>query len=245
MKTFEETYKKRIETVFEDNKEKLKNSELSEILKRNYVWSKVDPSAKILICGINPSYREDAEKKRNKDPFAPYSFDFQKVCESDAFYKKRIELLPKEVTSKVTYIDMLVQRHSNQKDLVKFCDSDKGRAFLAQQLEITKDVIEQIQPTLILVFNRFASNFWGLHPKRKADGKFDNIWLGYTFEDNNDGSYTIKKEMQKESIGNKIETTLAGTKIYFSKHIDWRVSKDEYNRISENVSSLIKKYCHE
>lgn len=240
MKTFEETYKKRIETVFDEYKEKIKDSELTEILKRNYVWSKVDSSAKILICGINPSYRKE-------DILEPYPFNFNEVCQTDSYYKTRYDLLPKSHAQKATYIDMLVQRHSNQKDLLKFCSKKNkfGIDFIAQQLEITKEVIEHIQPTLILVFNRFASNFWGLHPKRKADGKFDNIWLGYTFEDNNDGSYTIKKEMQKESIGNKIETTLAGTKIYFSKHIDWRVSKDEYNRISENVSSLIKKYCHE
>ncbi|HBG70051.1 MAG: hypothetical protein A2W93_09950 [Bacteroidetes bacterium GWF2_43_63] len=238
MNTFEEKYLNKIHDLFEKYKGKMEDPKLNEILERNYVWSEFDSSAKILICGINPSYRKN-------DKIEPYPFNFYKVCKTDSYYKTRYDLLPKSHAHKATYIDMLVQRHSNQNDLLKFCSIDAGKYFIAQQLEITQEVIEQIQPTLILVFNRFASNFWGLHPKKQADGEFTNIWLGYTFEDNNDGSYTIKKEMQKKTIGNKKETSLAGAKIYFSKHIGWRISKDEYFRISENVSSLIKKYCHE
>ncbi|HBG69830.1 MAG: hypothetical protein A2W93_00430 [Bacteroidetes bacterium GWF2_43_63] len=242
MNTFEEKYLNKIQDLFEKYKGKMEDPELNKILKRNYVYSEVNSSAKILICGLNPSFRENQENEGGKDPFEPYGFNFHEVVEKDSFYKKRYDLLPIPLASKATYIDMLVQRHSNQKDLLKFCSTEKGKSFLAQQLEITKDVVEQLKPSLILVFNRFASNFWGLNPKIQADGKFTNIWLGYTFEDNNDGSFTIKKEMLKDSIGNKKETTLAGTKIYFSKHLDWRVRKEEYGQISSTVKDLISKY---
>jgi hypothetical protein len=216
--------------VFEEAKKTITSPNLLEIVNRDFVYSCVNMNADVIICGINPSFRKE------KTDHETYSFEH---LAEDRYYKKIHEFIENyKGDYKFTYIDMFYQRHTEQSELKNFLGNPEGLKFICNQLIITQEIVEQIKPKFIIVFNRMAANFWGRNNKKNIE----NVWLGYKFEK------TLNEEIFKicgfEDTENRVNhqlksTNLEGTYIYFSRFIG-RLSKVEKEKIKVDLVNLLK-----
>ena len=159
----------KLSELFDFHRKELKNRKQSEIVSRGLVFSEIDPQAELLICGFNPSLRTDFLKTEK-------SYDYNLVKNFDRYFKKFEPLiLSTEFGLKVSYFDLFYQKHSKQKEIDCFYQDEKGLSFLQAQLSLTKQLIVEIKPKVILVFNKQAIPFFEFHPKHKIGMGFNLI----------------------------------------------------------------------
>ena len=228
----------KISQIFEEAKLNIKDPNLKSIIDRNFVSSIIDMKADVLICGINPSFRA------NETNLNFYSFDFNHL-ENDTKYFKKFHDLVKVYKNKFafTYTDMFYQRHTEQKEILSFYSEKEGIEFLCKQLIVTQEMIEQLKPKLILVFNKQAANFWGLNYQDR-ENILENVWLGYEFENTEiENLYRITGLLEsKERLNSGLkDTNLIGTLVYFSRFISYRTDKKVMDKIKSDIPSLINK----
>jgi hypothetical protein len=210
---------------------------LNEIVNREYVYSKLNQNANILICGINPSYRV-----KEDNPNA-YEFDFNdEKVKKDPYFKKFHD---KTKGIQTNYIDLLRQRHTSQSDIGLFMKEEKGLQFIIDQLKVSQNAIENLKPKLILVFNRMAGQFWGRDAIYYKNGNARSVWMGYTFIPTEiEGAMKITGIIQHSDRINQSlkQTNLIGTIIYFSSFISYRTSRKVKTKINKDVPALINQY---
>lgn len=135
----------------------------------------------VLFIGINPSY------VNNKSETLFYSKDSVK----DLSYFKPFNQIINELENnkmynkKVTWshLDMLVFRETQQ----SFIDdvllkSAKGVDFVYKQLMISKQILEYLNPKIIVVSNTSARGFLGRDKFKNKKGEELGVWMGYDFE---------------------------------------------------------------
>ena len=227
----------KISQIFEEAKLNIKDPNLKSIVDRNFVSSIIDMKADVLICGINPSFRA-IETNLNS-----YSFDFNHL-ENDRYFGKFHDLVKVHKDKLAfTYTDMFYQRHTEQKEIAGFYSEKEGIEFLCRQLIVTQEMVEQLKPKLILVFNKQAANFWGLNYQDR-ENIMGNVWLGYEFENTEiENLYRITGLLEsKERLNSGLKATnLIGTLVYFSKFISYRTDKKVMNQIKSDIPLLINK----
>lgn len=239
--------KELLEKLWSEYKDKLDKSELKTIVERNYVYSTIPESEKniILVVGINPSFRIN---EKNTEAF-PFSFNDKKVCEDDQYYKRIKQIVPEDTSFRIEYTDLFYYRATKQEVENEFLKDDTGLEFMAKQLCITRNFIEEIQPKLIVVFNKGSWKYWG---KEYNERKDSNVWMGYTFSPNFEVQSNNRKENEEISfliegfrssnqrVCNELkETILKGIPIYFSKHLAY-LSQKEKDTISEDLRLIIE-----
>lgn len=149
------------------------------IKERGFNYSVNEESKDILITGINPSFRIDAENGN-------CNFDLKIIAKDekyDRYWSSLIKIvLDKELNidfiSKTAYLDIFYFRETNQNFLKnKLLKSSEGLNFVIDQIKLTQKVIETIiKPKLIIVKNKEASAYWG----KFADKGI--YWMGYKLE---------------------------------------------------------------
>lgn len=221
-----------------NTKEKLINlwesqyiNELPSFIKeRGFVLSENNVQKDILITGINPSFRKDAEN-------GYYSFDFQETLKDlkyDNYWgpiKKMLFDIDSSIDlrNKTAYLDIFYFREKEQIRLKnEILKNEFGIKFLADQLSITQTTIENIiKPKLIIVKNKESGAYWGRN--------FNNgiFWMGYKLEfiENSiyGDIYRIKGfEENNQRINNNIkETKLFDSLILFTEHISQYTKKEK------------------
>lgn len=231
MNNFEESYLKQIEVLFDKYRGRFQNNDLNEILNHGCVSSIPAMNADILICGINPSYNEKS----------PNHFSFHELVSKRYF--SPLHKITETCTdrSKIDYIDLFCFRRTNQNDIWKFTSDSVGVQFITEHLIITQNIIEQMKPKLILVFNKDAANFFGVRANPDfTDEKSRNIWMGYRFKCDESDSSCIIEGLHKDRINKDFkETNLVGTRVFFSSYMRY-LNTEKRNNIKDTVSNLIK-----
>lgn len=139
-----------------------------EIAERGFRVPHIFPERQILFIGHNPSFRQGDQSGGE----CLYHPSFQ-----DSYFKHYFQFA--EMIGQKdnwNYLDMFYYRHTEQ----AFTSSDADWVpFLCQQLVITQDIVEYLQPKIIVVCNTAAAGYWGL---KASDNRTQGVWMGYTFE---------------------------------------------------------------
>ncbi|WP_405212018.1 hypothetical protein [Dokdonia sp. Asnod2-E02] len=203
--------KAKIETLFTTYTKLLHTQEQQDIIRNGFVFSKIDPTANVLVMGINPSLRTDFIS----DDMC--SYDYSKLHE-DRYFKKFYNLLSAFESQGITYCDLFYQRHTEQKQIANFLNNEIGKQFLRDQLEITKEVITYVAPRLILLFNRQGAQF------------FSSEWM--------DISLDLDKKLSthnKLAYSHKLESY-----IYFAPFLGYRTPKTAFEQLDHDLPLLAK-----
>lgn len=160
----------------------------NEILSRMYCYPITSTIKKdaILFVGLNPSFTEKDEKKVSNYPLSSMN-------NTHAYFKKIEKLNTLEF--EWTHLDLLYLRETSSKK-VKNLLKIGGADFIYEQLQLTKQIIENINPKIIIVANTLSRMFFGfdkdpdnIKPEKR------NLWLNYNFKFDEDlGTHRIISE---------------------------------------------------
>ncbi len=217
MKTFEEKYLTKIRNLFEKYKGKMGDQALNCILDRGFVSSLPNMNAEILICGINPS---DNGKR-------PENFHFQALKNAPYFTTIHDIVSDCKDQNAIDYLDLFCFRNTNQYDIWQFAKNPVGLKYIVDHLMLTQEIIEEINPKVLLVFNKTAATFFGFHANPSDENPENkNIWMGYKFKDcvtiDNMYSNNVKSiiGLHESRINPDLEeTSLNGSKIFFGSYM--------------------------
>lgn len=192
-----------------ENKNFCENRPLApqEILKKN----------SLLFIGLNPSIRK---KHEAEIPKYDGEIDNIKYKLPDKYYSKIDEISQKSgFGNNWTHFDLLFYRGS-QKDVEKISKNlnCKGNLFIWKQLQISKILLDNIEPKLIVIVNSLAREFTGKN-RKEENGKIYGEWLNLKLDEKQD--YYLYK----------------GIPVIFSKQPNRFFKNSE----KENLINLIKK----
>jgi len=218
---------------------------LPEFVKeRGFVYSINSSQKDILITGINPSFRKDAD-------LISSGFDFQNTLRDekwDNYWSPIIKIVYDrdnnvDLKRRSAYLDIFYFREKEQKELKNgILKSPTGVRFLVDQLKITQYVIEEIiKPKVIVVKNKESAAYWG---KLAEQGI---VWMGYQLDYIQSlvcgEIYKISGLLNsKERIAPELnDTNLKGSFILFSQHIN-QYTKTEKRPTAVLLNKLLEKY---
>ena len=141
-------YEEKIKNLFENYKSQ--DPELQEIINRKYVYSQFHTGRKVLFIGLNPSFREKQAKKEE------YYKSFDATNNNDRYFR-RFPLLV-ENKNDWTFLDLLYIRETRQRNIENFYKREPD--FIKQQLKISKEIIKEINPEIIVVCDTFARDLF-------------------------------------------------------------------------------------
>ncbi|HPF00820.1 MAG TPA: hypothetical protein PKY63_09155 [Bacteroidales bacterium] len=237
MNTFEEKYLYKIKDLFEKYKGKMRDPELNEILDKGFVSSKPNLNAKILLCGINPSDNGKEEK----------NFHFHDLASAPYFRTLHDVVRECENKNSIDYLDLFCFRNTNQYDIWQFAKDSVGLRFVVDHLILTQEIIEDIQPKVILVFNKTAATFFGYHAAPDdANPTNQKIWMGYKLEDSSmtDNMYSAQMKyitgLHEGRMNTELkETSLRGSKIFFGSYMRY-LKNEKKEELRKLIASLSK-----
>jgi hypothetical protein len=105
----------------------------------------------LLFMGINPSY---AAKNSNSTHFNCF-YTHQQSGEEHVYYNKFAKISSR-VNLPWSHLDMLFYQETAQNSFYEIEKSNGGKTFIAKQLAITKQILENAKPKLIVVSNALA-----------------------------------------------------------------------------------------
>ena len=227
-------YFEKIENIFNY---KSNNNETTKIINRGFCYSEFNKK-KLLFIGINPSYLPNAKLESHYycveaalNGYKKYYGKFQELARGTKY------------ESDWTYIDLFFFRETEQNKINNIIDNDID--FIISQLRLSNEIINDINPEIIVVCNSGSANFFGIN---KTINK--NIWLGYDFIFDEDYGIEIITGINHQSIieKNNIPKNIIGTPILFSstltyldmhnkKRLHWTIE-----RVGKNIMKLKNKY---
>lgn len=221
-----------------------KNDIPLEIFERRFIYSINEVQKDILITGINPSFRETDDINCNF-----YNFQNEVIPEIrwDNYWGPLKKILHSDdysldYTSICAYLDIFYFREMNQKILsTQILKTTGGLNFIAEQLRLTQQVIEDvIKPKIIIVKNKESAAYWGRYAEKNI------YWMGYDFERIKEFPfdfevYRIKGllDTPERLLPEKQKTNLIGSIVIFVPHIN-QYTKKEKKPTAEVISYLMK-----
>lgn len=198
-----------LNSIFEDNDSfghfdffKFKYETIDKIKKKS-----------LLFIGINPS---------NLD-YKIHDSYFYNLCQKDNKYKKffsKFENVSEHVNLYWSHLDLLFFRYTNQNviDNILHKNTKNGVDFICRQLSVSKKILENIQPKIIVVSNTKARFFLGFDKALNSKQQEINIWMGYNFKfDDSIGTYRISNE----------NSNLLHTPVFFTSMLSGRAALDK------------------
>ena len=154
-----------VKQIFEEQINELWNSDKHReisFLNRGYALQNNIELGSLLFVGINPAYK-------NNDP--NQSSHFYDVELEGAVYQyfKKFQDISKKTNIKWTHIDLLFIRETNQKNIEAIVQTQIGWDFCQKQLEISKQIIQETKPKIIVVSNAYARRLFGIYFKCSFD----------------------------------------------------------------------------
>lgn len=174
----------------------------------------------LLFIGINPSY---SEKEADNEK----SYFYNLLQEKNAYQKyfRRFEDISKKVNHKWTHLDLFYFRHTNQKHVYYYLSSSNDSIdFATQQLKITKNIIENITPKVIVVSNALARDLFGAETPK-------GLGFNYFFDDEI-GTHRIKDS----------NSPLNDTPVFFTSMLTGTRALDNgsYERLVWQIKQVLK-----
>lgn len=169
-------FEKKLSELWKRWQGQMASEKLNEILARGICYAKVSEPHRILVTGINPSWRKDDPAAG--DPVCAYSYQDIIAGGEDRYFLSIDKLFPENFKREVAYLDILNYRETEQNVLYDFYKSEQGISFVAENLRLNQLWIEQVvRPRLIMVKNKASWDLWG-----KNATATENIWMGYSME---------------------------------------------------------------
>ena len=198
---------------------------------------KVNPD--LLFIGINPSITKQTRGKIKKDNYSIKNIHNQEIIneiktqdeslrETLPYFNKIQDMVNNNEIEKYECIDLFYERKKTQSELLSISknngDSVELSDFGEKQFEITKKVIEKINPKIVVVINALASKI------------FRNI---YNIADND---FDDEIGTYKKKIFNDQETI-----IFFSGMLSGQHALDNgsFNRLKWHIKQVKKSNCSE
>ena len=213
---------------------------LHELISRNAVWPNLESEKgkSLLFIGINPSY--------DGKPVIPRGYEIQEVVKVRKGHYGQFNKMAQDVElgDKWTCLDLFYYREGNQTVINKLIEdkAGKGLDFICDQLRLTQEIIECLEPKIIIVSNASIRRFFGIDAKEK-DGKINEVWMGYVFDpiDTEKGIYKIigihSNSVSKDTLS---KTRLKDTLVIFSRSFLYMPRTKR-----ENLKEQLMKYRNE
>ena len=228
--------------LWEKYRGQMATEELNGILERGICYSEIKKAHRILVTGMNPSFRKDDPACNEK----VVRFNYQDVVKGgeDHYFTSFDKLFPAEFRQEVAYLDLLNIRETEQNTTWKFIKDSKGLELFAENLRLTQLFIEQVvRPQLIMVKNKGAWGLWGKNATAE-----ENIWMGYRFErvagfDALPCGEVLRitsliDHPDRVTYNDLKETNLRGTLVLFTQHFQY--CKAEERPTPELIAELCK-----
>ena len=196
------------------------------IKQHGYALQETIEKGALLFVGLNPS-------NPNKDNWCGFYNNTQERTDDTHKYFSKFIDISKEVGLSWSHIDLLFVRWTNQKEVEQIMSEENGVEFLWEQLMISKQIIEEAKPEIIVVNNSLARRLLGFEKKGVETGKPFDVWMGFDFEfDNNIGTHRI--------TNNEI---LSGTPVFFTSMLTGQRALDNgsYQRLIWHIN-YVKKF---
>jgi hypothetical protein len=127
--------------------------------------------------GLNPSF--DENKPEIESNFYPLK---QKDNEYQKFFRK-FEQISEETRLNWSHLDMLAMRETDQKKVGSLLTNETGKQFIKEQIEVSKEILEQCKPKVIVVANTLARQFLGKTYDEKQDANVLSLWYKFKFNE--------------------------------------------------------------
>ena len=142
-----------------------------EIINRGFAIQDIILKNSIMFVGINPLFDESS-----KEIHAEF-YNVEQDGKSHPYFNKFKEI-SKKVNHNWTHFDFLYFRETNQKYINELLRKVNGVEFVFKQLEISKKVILEAKPKVLIVSNTMARHFMGFD---KNQDQTQGVWMGFDF----------------------------------------------------------------
>ena len=191
-----------------------------ELINRKYAYC-IDTIEKktVLFIGLNPSFNKNAKKEislysnKNSVKLHPY---FKKIAS--------LEL------ENSAHLDLLYFRETKAKKIHELLKTELGIHFIWEQLQLTKGIIEELKPNILVVANTTARLFLG---KEKNEIKNEKIWLNYDFK--------FDEEIGTDRI--ITDGKLKNTPVFFTSMLSGQRAMDNgsFERLKWHINFVLEK----
>lgn len=182
----EDLYKDRLETIWNNQIDSFPETQNDSVVKLRYAIERELKVGDILFLGMNPSYKP-GEWNNNGGGFyniEPKNTYFQAIYD---FCHLSLGL------NFISHHDILFVRHTNQKEVEQMMNRYEYQVFFDEQLKLSKEIIQSVEPRLIVVLNAGVRNLF----KQIFPFDYENIF------DDELGAYVI-------NIGKKVPVIFTG-----------------------------------
>lgn len=209
-----ENYEESLKIIW--NNEQFKNI---DVVKRGFTAPREISKNGILYIGINPSFSENSVPENSF--YDVYSHK----------YFKKFHDISKVIEIKWSHLDLLFLKETNQNKIYEIINDKEngGLDFIWQQLMISKKIIEESKPKLIVVNNTLARKFLG---KDQNNGKEN--WMDFKF------SEKINEDLGTHTFN---EGVMKGVPIFFSSMFTGQRALDlgSFERLVWHMNFVLKK----
>lgn len=193
------------------------------VIERGYMCIDSIKCNSMLFIGINPSFPDN--RKEN------YGSSFYELTQNANHYKKyygKLEELAKNSNIEWSHLDLLYYRETKQESFNDLINTPAGKEFVWEQLMVSKDIIESVNPKIIVVSNTLARRLMGFEKE-----KGNNEWMNYDFQFDDDiGTYRITTK-----------GSLLNTPVFFTSMLSGQRALDlgSYKRLEWHIKYVCKK----
>ena len=142
-----------------------------EIINRGFGIQDIILKNSIMFIGINPSFDENSKEIHEE------FYNVEQDGKTHPYFNKFKEI-SKKVNHSWTHFDFLYFRETNQKYINELLKKQNGVDFVFKQLEISKKVILEAKPKILIVSNTMARHFMGFD---KNQDQTQGVWMGFDF----------------------------------------------------------------
>jgi hypothetical protein len=182
--------KSKFETQIRNIWENEKYKEIENITKRGFAVQDIILKNSIMFIGINPSFEENSQGIHHE------FYVVEKEGRSHPYFNK-FKDISKRVKCDWTHFDLLFLRETNQNSINEIYSKPNGVDFVLKQLEISKKVIIEAKPIVLIVSNTMARHLMGFD--KNEDGTA-GVWMGFDFVfDESLGTHKIVNNSELEN----------------------------------------------
>lgn len=201
---------------------------LQTYLNRGYAFPEVE-KADLLFIGLNPSGREEKGSS--------FSYNIQQAVKDLPNFYGRYDELAQQIGANWSYTDVFYFKETDSKKLVQFLTQPLRIQFLVEQLKITQQLIEELNPKVIVVFNAKARMFFGLEGDRV---KKEGIWMGYKANNKLYKKFgtPVIESVESDIIPEIKHTKITPIPIFFDSFISFK-AKSSIDRLTWHIQYVI------
>lgn len=214
-----------VKNNFESEIRKIWNNESYkefEVISRGFSVQDIVLKNSIMFIGINPSFNKNSTE--NSGEF----YNIEQQGESHPYFNKFKEI-SKNSNHHWTHFDFLFFRETNQKYINELLKTKNGVEFILKQLEISKKVLCESKPKILIVSNTMARYFMGFE---KNQDKTQDVWMGFDFQ--------FDEKLGTHKIINNLE--LENTPVFFTSMLTGHraIDNGSFERLKWHINFILK-----